>query len=124
MQTTRLGEVVQLVRSGRKIEAIKLFRETFHVGLKEAKDIVEQMERNETVQLGMTAMQGYGSSSSFSAGSTFNPVLTDSLGQPVVQGGDHPMAVLSVASFSSSSLSPLWQWSCLSSLAVGRPGSA
>ena len=87
MQTTRLGEVVQLVRSGRKIEAIKLFRETFHVGLKEAKDIVEQMERNETVQLGMTAMQGYGSSSSFSAGSTFNPVLTDSLGQPVVQGG-------------------------------------
>ena len=30
MQATRLGEVVKLVRSGRKIEAIKLFRETFH----------------------------------------------------------------------------------------------
>lgn len=86
-QATQLGEVVRLVRSGRKIEAIKLFRETFHVGLKEAKDIVEQMERNETIHLGTTMVQGFGSSSSFSSGSTFTPVYTDSLGQPIVQGG-------------------------------------
>jgi hypothetical protein len=51
-QAQKLAEIGQLVESGRKIEAIKLFRETFHVGLKEAKDAVEAMERHEIIRLG------------------------------------------------------------------------
>ncbi|MBK9053079.1 MAG: hypothetical protein IPL78_19865 [Chloroflexi bacterium] len=86
-QAARLAEVVQMVRSGRKIEAIKLFRETFHVGLKEAKDIVDQMERNEAVRVGMTSVQTFGSSSMSAGG--YNPVLTDALGQPVSTGSSY-----------------------------------
>jgi LSD1 subclass zinc finger protein len=43
--------VRELIRSGNKIAAIKLFRETFEVGLKEAKDAVEAMGRGEPVNL-------------------------------------------------------------------------
>jgi ribosomal protein L7/L12 len=43
-QATRLAEVVQLLRAGQKIEAIKLYRQISDVGLKEAKDAVEAME--------------------------------------------------------------------------------
>jgi len=43
-QATRLAEVVQLLRAGQKIEAIKLYRQILPVGLKEAKDAVEAME--------------------------------------------------------------------------------
>jgi len=39
------GEIGELVRQGRKIEAIKLYREQTGAGLKEAKDRVEEMER-------------------------------------------------------------------------------
>jgi ribosomal protein L7/L12 len=38
-------EVVEAVQSGRKIEAIKLYRETTAVGLKEAKDFIEEVQR-------------------------------------------------------------------------------
>src|SRR5690606_32845707 len=38
----------------RKIEAIKLFRETFNVGLKEAKDVADAIERHEDIHLGGT----------------------------------------------------------------------
>ncbi len=85
-QAARLGEIVQMVRSGHKLEAIKMFRETFHVGLKEAKEIVEQMERNEAVRIGMTTVQNFGGSSSMSAGG-YTPVLTDSMGQPISSSG-------------------------------------
>lgn len=37
-------EILQLAKSGRKIEAIKKYREKYNVGLKEAKDAVERME--------------------------------------------------------------------------------
>lgn len=40
-----LEEVQQLVRDGRKIDAIKQVREVTNLGLKEAKDIVEAIER-------------------------------------------------------------------------------
>jgi ribosomal protein L7/L12 len=43
-QAARLAEVAQLLRAGQKIEAIKLYRQTFDVGLKKAKDAVEAME--------------------------------------------------------------------------------
>ena len=50
-----LAEIVQLVQNGRKIEAIKLFRETFNVGLKEAKDVVDAIARHEDIHLGGTS---------------------------------------------------------------------
>jgi ribosomal protein L7/L12 len=40
--------VEALIRAGQKLEAIKRYRETTGVGLKEAKDAVEAMERGET----------------------------------------------------------------------------
>ena len=83
-QAAQLGEIVKLVRSGRKIDAIKLFRETFHVGLKEAKDIVDQMERNETIRLGTMSVQNFGTTHSYSE-TNYNPVMTDTLGQPIGQ---------------------------------------
>jgi ribosomal protein L7/L12 len=39
------GRVLALVREGRKIEAIKLYRNVTGAGLKEAKDAVEALER-------------------------------------------------------------------------------
>jgi len=42
-----LDRVQQLARSGKKIDAIKLLREQTHLGLKEAKDAVEAIERGE-----------------------------------------------------------------------------
>jgi len=38
-------DVKRLVETGQKIEAIKLYREIHHVGLKEAKDEVDKMLR-------------------------------------------------------------------------------
>jgi ribosomal protein L7/L12 len=38
-----LSEIVETARAGQKIQAIKLYRERFGVGLKEAKDIVEAL---------------------------------------------------------------------------------
>jgi DNA-binding beta-propeller fold protein YncE len=40
-QAKRMKEVVELVRAGKKIEAIKLYRELTFMGLKESKDAVE-----------------------------------------------------------------------------------
>jgi Ribosomal protein L7/L12 C-terminal domain len=39
------GEVADAIRSGKKIEAIKRYREATAVGLKEAKDFVEEVQR-------------------------------------------------------------------------------
>ena len=38
-----LAEVVALLRQNRKIEAIKVYREQTGVGLKEAKDVIDNM---------------------------------------------------------------------------------
>lgn len=61
----RIAEVRRLITAGKKIEAIKVFRETFGAGLKEAKEAVEALERGEGVVL--TAKQ-------FSLGSRATPV--------------------------------------------------
>ena len=50
-----LAEIVKLVQNGRKIEAIKLFRETFNVGLKEAKEVIDAVARHEDIHLGGTS---------------------------------------------------------------------
>lgn len=52
----KIAEINQLIQDGNKIEAIKVFRETFGVGLAEAKDAVERMERGEGVDI--SGMQG------------------------------------------------------------------
>ena len=53
----KIAEINQLIHEGQKLEAIKVFRETFGVGLAEAKDAVERMERGESVDIsGMQIM--------------------------------------------------------------------
>jgi ribosomal protein L7/L12/DNA-binding beta-propeller fold protein YncE len=47
----KIGEIQRLIQSGQKIYAIKLFRETFGVGLKEAKDAVDAMEEGKSIDL-------------------------------------------------------------------------
>ena len=47
----KLAEIQREIQRGNKINAIKIFRETFGTGLKEAKDAVEAMERGESVDL-------------------------------------------------------------------------
>ncbi|KMS68919.1 hypothetical protein ACM01_37220 [Streptomyces viridochromogenes] len=39
----RMGEVVSLVRTGRQVQAIKVYREITGAGLKEAKDAVDRL---------------------------------------------------------------------------------
>ena len=43
-QSQRLAELAQLVQAGKKIEAIKHYREWYHVGLKDAKDAVDHLQ--------------------------------------------------------------------------------
>lgn len=47
----KISEIRRLIHDGRKLEAIKVFRETFGTGLKEAKDAVEAMERGDSVDV-------------------------------------------------------------------------
>jgi hypothetical protein len=47
----KIAEIQRLLQGGNKIQAIKVFRETFGVGLKEAKDAVEAMERGESIDI-------------------------------------------------------------------------
>jgi ribosomal protein L7/L12 len=46
-----IDRIQQLLRDGKKIDAIKLVREQTDLGLKEAKDAVEAIERGETLEL-------------------------------------------------------------------------
>ena len=46
------GDIQQLVTGGRKIQAIKLYRERTGVGLAEAKDAIEAWERSTQARLG------------------------------------------------------------------------
>ena len=58
-QAHKLKEILHLARSGSKIHAIKLYRETFGVGLAEAKDAVEKLERGESVSFQNVNFQSY-----------------------------------------------------------------
>lgn len=46
-----LGEIARLARAGKKIEAVKLYRQTFNVGLQEAKEAVDKIERGEPLTM-------------------------------------------------------------------------
>jgi ribosomal protein L7/L12/streptogramin lyase len=50
-----IDEVKRLLREGNKIAAIKVFREAFGVGLKEAKDAVEDIETGRPIAFAQTA---------------------------------------------------------------------
>jgi ribosomal protein L7/L12 len=41
-----MAQIEQELRAGRKINAVKLYREAYGVGLKEAKDVVDEVQRN------------------------------------------------------------------------------
>ncbi|MBL8058382.1 MAG: ribosomal protein L7/L12, partial [Anaerolineales bacterium] len=56
-QAGQFGEVARLVQAGQKIEAIKLYRQLTGVGLKEAKDAVDQLEAGQVVQVGQLIVQ-------------------------------------------------------------------
>jgi sugar lactone lactonase YvrE len=60
-QALNMAEVAQLARSGNKIAAIKLYRETFGCGLKEAKDAVEKIERGEPISFTQATIESAGS---------------------------------------------------------------
>ena len=47
----KIAEIQREIQRGNKINAIKIFRETFGTSLKEAKDAVEAMERGESVDI-------------------------------------------------------------------------
>ena len=48
-QAVKMGEIAKLARAGKKIEAIKLHRETFGTSLQQAKEAVEQIEKGQVV---------------------------------------------------------------------------
>jgi ribosomal protein L7/L12 len=50
-QSPRLAEMSRMIRAGQKIDAIKIYREIYRVGLKEAKDAVDGLERGEAINL-------------------------------------------------------------------------
>ena len=54
-RSAAIGEVKRLLREGNKIAAIKVFREAFGVGLKEAKDAVEDIETGRPLAFAETA---------------------------------------------------------------------
>jgi len=56
-QALKMAEVAQLLRAGNKIAAIKLYRETFGVGLQEAKNAIEKIERGEPITLTQASME-------------------------------------------------------------------
>jgi sugar lactone lactonase YvrE len=58
----KIAEIQQLIQNGQKIEAIKVFRETFGCGLAESKNAVEAMERGESIDVSGMRIQSATSS--------------------------------------------------------------
>ncbi len=54
-QAAIIHQILTLVQQGKKIDAIKLYRETFNVSLKEAKDAVESLEHGQPTAIMMTS---------------------------------------------------------------------
>ncbi|HQU83876.1 MAG TPA: ribosomal protein L7/L12 [Pyrinomonadaceae bacterium] len=50
-KASKIAEIQRLLQAGQKIQAIKVFRETFGTGLKEAKDAVDALERGESIDI-------------------------------------------------------------------------
>jgi hypothetical protein len=56
-QALKMAEMAQLLRAGNKIAAIKLYRETYGVGLKDAKEAVERIQRGEPISFTQTTIE-------------------------------------------------------------------
>jgi len=54
------GEVIELLRQGNPLGAIKLYRERTHLGLKESKEAVEAIARRHNIPLSSSSSQGMG----------------------------------------------------------------
>lgn len=54
-QIAQLEKIIDLIHENRQIEAIKLYRSTFNVGLAEAKQAVDQLTLGQAIVLGMGA---------------------------------------------------------------------
>ncbi|MFO7680659.1 MAG: PQQ-binding-like beta-propeller repeat protein [Chloroflexota bacterium] len=54
-QAASIHQILTLVQQGKKIDAIKLYRETFNVSLKEAKDAVDNLEHGQPTAISMTS---------------------------------------------------------------------
>lgn len=59
-----IHQILELVHHGQKIEAIKLYRETFGVSLKEAKDVVDQLGTGQPTAVTVTTISPSAGSSS------------------------------------------------------------
>src|SRR5262245_20069185 len=60
-QAAKVAEIARLIRAHRKLEAVKLYRETFGVDLKQARDAIERLEAGQPVSLisaGVEALRG------------------------------------------------------------------
>lgn len=56
-QALKVAEVARLLKGGNKIAAIKLYREIFRCGLKEAKDAVENMQTGQPISFTQTTIE-------------------------------------------------------------------
>src|SRR6185436_19086798 len=72
----KIQEIMRLIQANQQIEAIKLYRETFGVGLKEAKDAVDAIAAGRSAQLTHVSM-GTPNSVEFNA-TTFPRATTSS----------------------------------------------
>jgi LSD1 subclass zinc finger protein len=70
-QVQSIRKLGELVRSGKKIEAIKVYREAFGVSLQEAKEAVDHLAAGEPVQAGNVRIETQSSSSEYQ--SIFDP---------------------------------------------------
>jgi DNA-binding beta-propeller fold protein YncE len=70
-QVSDLRKMGDMIRAGKKIEAIKIFRETFNVDLKEAKDAVERLMEGRPIQVGGVRIETQSSSPEYT--SVFDP---------------------------------------------------
>ena len=77
-QDPRVGEMVQLIYDNRKIEAIKLYREIFDTGLKEAKDAVEAIAAGQSAE----AARAMAHQAAVAAAKASRPVLRPTTSRP------------------------------------------
>lgn len=62
-QIAQLEKIIDLIHENQQIEAIKLYRSTFNVGLAEAKQAVDQLTMGQAIVLGATPTVVYGGGS-------------------------------------------------------------
>lgn len=77
-QVENMQRIGELVRGGKKIEAIKLYRSTFDVDLKEAKEAIDNLIAGRPIQAGNMTVETYSTSAEFP--SVFDPATAVAIG--------------------------------------------